>query len=139
MNISTLFPSKVYFLSILCWRIDSSTADDHPQVGVWFPSNSLAFSKNLCRDTNTPSLEVIILYTCIPCHERMLLLLLTCDQQGTRHSCRENFSVTPQIRLANGFLAEDGTVTRTGEVRGVLQIEPGTVGTESSAMDCQMA
>lgn len=66
--------------TVFCWRTDSSTADDHPQVGVWFPSNNLVFPKNLCRDTNSPSLEAIILYAYVAGHEIMLLLLLACDQ-----------------------------------------------------------
>lgn len=102
----------VFFPSTCRRRIDNSTADDCPHTGTWFPSNNLAFPKNPRRDTNTPSREVIILYTCIAGREGMLLLLLACDQQGTRPSYRENCSVPPQIRLENCFLAEDGTVTR---------------------------
>lgn len=49
MNILPLFPSEEMglfcSLRIYCWRMDSSTADDHPYVGVWFPSKNMAFPK----------------------------------------------------------------------------------------------
>jgi len=79
---------------------------------VWFPSNNLAFPKNLHRDTNTPSLEVITLYTYIPGHEKILLLLFACYWEGARPSYREKLSLMPQIRLANCFLAKEGIFTR---------------------------
>lgn len=51
MNILPLFPSEevglFFSLTIYCWRIDSYNADDHPYVGLWFPSNSMVFPRKL--------------------------------------------------------------------------------------------
>lgn len=51
------FSQFLFFLISQCWRIDSSTADDHPQRCVWFLNNILYFPKNLHGDTVIPSLQ----------------------------------------------------------------------------------